>query len=122
MDNFIEDRKLLDFDDDYNLSVRIDKYENTLIETLQQHATRKRRIITLRPQTPWYNNEIAKDKRNRRKIEHRWRVSRLYIHRQLYVRQCETVNAMIKNAKTTYNSSIIFNNAHNQKVLFSIYG
>ncbi|CAB4041966.1 PREDICTED: uncharacterized protein K02A2.6-like, partial [Paramuricea clavata] len=32
--------------------VLIDKYENTLKETLQQHAPQKRRIITLRPLSP----------------------------------------------------------------------
>ena len=38
---------------------------------------------------------------------------------QLYVKQCEIVNAMIKNAKTTYYSSVISNNAHNPNVLFN---
>ena len=115
----LKDLKVLDLNDDYDLSVLIDKYENTLKETLQQHAPQKRRIITLRPLSPWYNEEIGQKKRNRRKLERRWRASGLCIDRQLYVKQCETVNAMIKNAKTTYYSSVISNNAHNQKVLFS---
>ncbi|CAB4013870.1 Hypothetical predicted protein [Paramuricea clavata] len=119
MDSFNEDLKVLDLNDDYDLSVLIDKYENTLKETLQQHAPQKRRIITLRPLSPWYNEEIGQEKRNRRKLERRWRASGLCIDRQLYVKQCETVNAMIKNAKTTYYSSVISSNAHNQKVLFS---
>ncbi|CAB4024934.1 Hypothetical predicted protein, partial [Paramuricea clavata] len=119
MDSFNEDLKVLDLNDDYDLSVLIDKYENTLKETLQQHAPQKRRIITLRPLSPWYNEEIGQEKRIRRKLERRWRASGLCIDRQLYVKQCETVNAMIKNAKTTYYSSVISSNAHNQKVLFS---
>ena len=56
---------------------------------------------------------------NRRKLQRRWRASGLCIDRQLYVKQCETVNAMIKKAKTTYYSSVISSNAHNPKVLFS---
>jgi hypothetical protein len=119
MDSFNEDLKVLDLNDDYDLSVLIDKYENTLKETLQQHAPQKRRTITLRPLSPWYNEQIGQEKRNRRKLERRWRASGLCIDRQLYVKQCETVNVMIKNAKTTYYSSVISNNAHNQKVLFS---
>ena len=59
MDSFNEDLKVLDLNYDYDLSVLIDKYENTLKETLQQHAPQKRRIITLRPLSPWYNEEIA---------------------------------------------------------------
>ncbi len=88
-------------------------------ETLKQHAPQKRRIITLRPLSPWYNEEINQEKRNRRKLERRWRSSRLCIDRQLYVKQCEIVNAMIKNAKIKYYSSVTSSNAHNQKVLFS---
>ncbi|CAB4039483.1 Hypothetical predicted protein, partial [Paramuricea clavata] len=114
MNSFNEDLKVLDLDDDYDYD-----YENTLKETLQQHAPQKRRIITLRPLSPWYNEEIGQEKRNRRKLERRWRASGLCIDRQLYVKQCETVNAMIKNAKTTYYSSVISSNARNQKVLFS---
>ncbi|CAB4040721.1 Hypothetical predicted protein, partial [Paramuricea clavata] len=100
MNSFNEDLKVLDLDDDYDydLPVLIDKYENTLKGTLQQHAPQKRRIITLRPLSPWYNEEIGQEKRNRRKLERRWRASGLCIDRQLYVKQCETVNAMIKNA------------------------
>ena len=119
MNSFNEDLKVLDLNDDYDLSVLIDKYENTLKETLQQHAPQKRRIITPRLLSPCYNEEIGQEKRYRRKLERRWRASGLCIDRQLYVKQCETVNAMIKNAKTTYYSSVISNNAHNQKVLFS---
>ncbi len=54
MDSFNEDLKVLDLNDDYDLPVLIDKYGNTLKETLEQHAPQKRRIITLRPLSPWY--------------------------------------------------------------------
>ena len=37
MDSFNEDLKVLDLNDDYDLPVLIDKYENTLKETLE-HA------------------------------------------------------------------------------------
>jgi hypothetical protein len=86
MNSFNEDLKVLDLNYDYDLSVLIDKYENALKETLQQHAPQKRRIITLRPLSPWYNEEIGQEKRNRRKPERRWRVSGLCIDRQLYVK------------------------------------
>ena len=118
MSSFNQDLEVLNFDDDYDLPILIDKYENTLKETLQKHAPLKRRLITIRPSSPWYNEEIGKEKRKRRRLERRWRTSGLCIDRQLYVKQCEVVNTMIKKAKTTYYTSIISNNAHNQKVLF----
>lgn len=83
----------------------IDQYEKSLKETLQKHA----------PSAPWYNEEIGKAKRKRRQFERRWRASRLCVDRQMYVEQCQVVNSMIKNAKTSYYSSAISNNAHNQR-------
>ena len=43
--------------------ILIDKYENTLKETLQKHAPLKRRLIIIRPSSPWYNKEIGKEKK-----------------------------------------------------------
>ena len=42
MSSFNQDLEVLNFDDDYDLPVLIDKYENTLKETLQKHAPLKR--------------------------------------------------------------------------------
>ena len=120
MDNFNKYLKVLDVDDDHNLSVLIDKYENTLKETLHWAAcSTKTTNHNFSFSITMVQSGNCSKKRNRTKLERCWGVSWLGIDRQLYVRQCETVNAMIKNAKRTYYSSIIFNNAHNQKVLFS---
>ena len=61
--------------------ILIDKYENTLKETLQKHAPLKRRLITIRPSSPWYNKEIGKEKRKRRRLESLWRTSGFCIDR-----------------------------------------
>ena len=104
---------------DAELPAIVDQYEKTLKETLEKHAPLKRRTITLRPSAPWYNEEIGKAKRQRRRLDRRWRSSRLCIHREMYAKQCQIVNDMIKDAKTTYYSSAISNNKYNQKVLFN---
>ena len=54
-----------------------ERYENTLKETLEKHAPLRRRLITLRPSAPWYHEGIGDAKRKRRKLERRWRASRL---------------------------------------------
>ena len=64
MSSFNQDLEVLNFDDDYDLPVLIDKYENTPKETLQKHASLKRRLITIRPSSPSYNGEIGKEKEN----------------------------------------------------------
>ena len=91
MTSFNQDLEVLNFDDDYDLPVLIDKYE----KTLKEHAPLRRRLITIRPSSPWYNEEIGKEKRKRRRLERRWRTSGLCIDRQLYVKQCEVVKGEV---------------------------
>ena len=97
----------------------INKYEETLKVLLDTHAPMKLRIITLRPSASWYNESINEAKRKRRRLEHRWRKSRLCIDRQLYAEQCKAVNDMLKQAKVSYYSSIISENKSNQSILFN---
>ena len=78
----------------------------------------KRGSIILRPHSPWYNDSIDAEKKRRRKLERRWRKSRLSIDRKLYVTQCGVVNDMMISAKSNYYSSIIDENKGNQTVLF----
>ena len=103
----------------FDLTGLIEKYENTLTETLERHAPLKRRVITLHPSAPWYHGRISNAKRKRRKLERRWRSPRLCVDRQIYVDQCRVVNKMLKDAKASYYSSIISENASDPKVLFN---
>ena len=72
----------------------------------------------MRPAAAWYNGDIDREKRKRRKLERRWRKSRLVIGRELYKEQCKVVSSLIKKAKENYYSNIQENNG-NQKVLFN---
>ena len=113
MDSFTDDLRNSNLKSEADLHAIIDQYEKTLKETLEKHAPLKRRTLTLRPSAPWYNEEIGKDKRHRRRLERRWLSSRLCIHEEMCVKQCQIVNDTIKDAKTTYYSSAISNNKYN---------
>ena len=102
-----------------DLSDQIDKYEYELSRILDNHAPVRSHIVIIRPLAPWYNSNIDVEKKNRRKLERRWRKSRLTIDRELYQEQCKLVSSMIKDAKTNYYSNIINENKGNQKVLFN---
>ena len=106
-------------DTNLDISSLIENYESTLSELLKTHAPEKRRIITLRPHAPWYNDSINVEKKKRRRLERQWRTTRLCIHRELYVSQCTLVNQMIKDAKSDNYSKIITENKSNQRVLFN---
>ena len=93
-------------------------YENTLSLLLEQHAPIKRRVITLRPAAPWYNEEITSQKAERRRLERKWRKTRTTAARQIYVDQRNRVNCVIYESKMRYYSSVIEGNSSNPFELF----
>ena len=96
-------------------------YNSELSTILERLAPLKKRIVTLRPAAPWYSDDIRKAKSIRRKLERKWRSTRLTIDREIYVRQCDTVNPLISSSKENYYSSIIADNKSDPKVLFSCF-
>ena len=100
------------------ISELVDLYTKELSALLEQHAPLKKKIVTLRPTAPWYSEEIRKEKSKRRKLECRWRKTQLTIDREIYVQQCNTVNALISSSKKEFYSSIITENKSDPRVLF----
>ena len=52
-------------------------YNNTLTEILDKHAPKKEKTVSFRMQVPWFNDTLHQVKRERRKVERKWRRSRL---------------------------------------------
>ena len=104
---------------DLPLEMLVDRYDNVLRDTMDILAPVKSRTIVLRPNAPWYNEDIGNEKRKRRRLEPgRWRSSRLESDRLSYLEQCRVVNAMLYKAKEFYYSSVIQDNAHDTRLLF----
>ena len=78
----------------------------------------KERVITVHPSVPWYVAEVTAEKQKQRRLEHKWRASRLHADREQYVHQCSVVIHMTKSPKSEYYSSSIKENSGTQKVLF----
>jgi exonuclease III len=105
-----------DFD---SLAELVASYNSILAELLDRYAPQKSRTVTLHPDSPWYNAEIADAKRKRRKAEKRWRRSKLEIHREMYIDARNTVKNMIAKAKASYYSDKI-EKAADSKELFKV--
>ena len=103
---------------DLSLELIVDRYDNVLRDTMDILAPVKSRTIVLRPNVPWYNEDIGNGKRKRRRLERRWRSSRLESDRLSYIEQCSVVNTMLYKAKEFYYSSVIRDNAHDTRLLF----
>ncbi|CAB4003766.1 Hypothetical predicted protein, partial [Paramuricea clavata] len=104
-------------DDNTSLSALVNNYDTVLCGILDELAPVKTRSIIVHPNALWYN-EIADAKKKRRRLERKWRSNRLDCNRANYLAQCDVVNEMLHKAREEYYSTIIRDNAHDQRVLF----
>ncbi len=74
----------------------------------------------IRPNTPWFNEDIRAAKSKKRDLEHKWRKSKLEIDRQLYREQRQVVKHMIEDAKTDYYSASVDKCDGDQKSLYGV--
>ena len=121
IDSFCEDRRDSDLlQNSYShLNTLVEQYDRTLLSILDKHAPQIKQQVTVRPSAPWYTQEVADEKNKRRRLERKWRKSKMQSDRERYVHQCYVVNNLICNLKTTYYREIISENSGNQKVLFN---
>ena len=109
-------------DEAVELNALVDQYDNVLRYLLDLHAPLKRRTVTLRPSAPWYKPEVVVQKNIRRRLERKWRSTRLLCDREQYVHQCYVVNNLIESLKSTYYTDIINEHSSDQRILFKTVG
>ena len=97
----------------------VDQYDRVLRQLLDQHASRKKSQVTVRPSAPWHTSDVVAEKRKRRRLERRWRASRLQCDRDQYVHQCCVVNNLIATLKSAHYTSIINEQSSDQRILFA---
>ncbi|XP_068675358.1 uncharacterized protein [Montipora foliosa] len=103
---------------DLSLELMVDRYDNVLCDTMDILPPVKSRTIVLPPNAPWYNEDIGNEKRKRRRLERRWRSSRLESDRLSYIEQFSVVNTILYEAKEFYYSSVVRDSAHDTRLLF----
>ena len=103
---------------DLSLNLMVDMHDNVLLDTMDILPPVKSRTNVLRPNAPWYNEDIGNEKRKRRRLERRWGANRLESDRLSYIEQCSVVNTMLYKAKEFYSSSVIRDNAYDTRLLF----
>ena len=75
---------------------------------------------TLIPNSPWYTDQLRREKHNRRRAERTWLRTGLIVHRQVYRAQGVVVNRMQLAVKRDYYTDKIASCGSNQKQLFDI--
>ena len=98
----------------------VEAYDTGIRRIVDHHAPLVVKTVTLRPNSPWYTDELRREKHNRRRAERTWLRTGLVIHRQVYRAQCVIVNRMLLAAKRDYYTDRIASCGSNQKQLFNI--
>ena len=95
----------------------VEAYDTGLRRIVDHHVVK---TVTLRPNSPWYTDELRREKHNRRRAERTWLRTGLVIHRQVYRAQCVVVNRMLLAANRNYYTDKIASCGSDQKQLFNI--
>lgn len=82
----------------------------------------KSRTVTIRPAAPWFSEEIKLERRVRRRLERRWRRTRLPKGRLRFIEQNRIVNELLLSVRSQYYTKLIDDNCLNRRKLFGIVG
>ena len=89
-------------------------------QILDKHAPEATKIVSLKPESPWYTEEVHMAKITKRMAERRWRKSRLTIDREVYIREKNKMKRVIKHAKSKYFQEQICEKSRNPKALSNL--
>ena len=95
-------------------------YFSSLRSILDQHAPVQKRLLPIRPYSPWYTDEITQANKERRRCEIQWRDTGLTVHYQIFIKQRNSVKWMITDSKRSYLKDKIEENSTNPRALFTI--
>ena len=79
-----------------------DQYNTVVSAIVDEHAPLQSGRVAVRPLVPWFSDALADAKRERRRMERKWRHTPIQINRDIYKTQCGHVKHMIKAAKSYY--------------------
>ena len=88
-----------------DLSDAVQSYNTNLTNIVDNHVPEKTRVFNVRADSPWYNSELGKEKRIRRKLERTYKRTSLAVDRERFDKQRTKYNNLLTSAKTTYYKS-----------------
>ena len=91
-----------------------------MLSLLDEVLPLKSKTVSSKPAVPWHTHDIYLARAKRRKLEKKWRQTKLTVHLELYLEQCKTVKKLLQEAKTNYYQVTIDQCAGDQKKLFQV--
>ncbi len=104
-----------------NVDELTERYVSGLSSLIDTHAPIITRVVTLRPDSPWYTESLRDAKTTRRGLERDWRKGGKKLEdRKLYRDQCSNIARELNSTKTDYYSTKVSECKHDTKQLFNI--
>ena len=103
-----------------DLTTLVNHYNDKLSQLINEHAPEQTRLVSLRKPTPWIREDIKEEKQKRRRLERKWRRTKLKVDEQIYKTQKNKVTAMLDGYKIKYYSELVQQKAHNPREFFKI--
>ena len=101
-----------------DLDTLVNCYNETLRSALDIYAPVLTRDIIVRLRAPWFNEDIRKAKRTRRKAEKKWRTTRLPADLAAFKKERHRVVNLMNEARRVYYNQFVEDNSTDQRRLF----
>ena len=101
-----------------DLDTLVNCYNETLRSVLDTYAPVLSRDIIVRPRALWFNEDIRKAKRTRRRTEKKWRTTRLPADLVAFKKERNRVVNLMNEARRDYYNQFIEDNSTDQRRLF----
>lgn len=95
-------------------------YNEGLRSLVDVHAPLRTKTIRQRPDCPWYTEDLHAAKHLRRKLERKWRKTKLSVDHQIYRDQCVTTNKLLLRTRLSYYSDKIITCGRDQGGIFKL--
>ena len=95
-------------------------YDNNLRTLLDVHAPSRSRTILMRPRAPWFTRELSEEKREKRRLEGRYRSTGTTADAVRFKDHCARYCRLLSVARESFYNSKILESSGDQKVLFSV--
>ena len=92
-----------------NLDAAVKHYNSLLCDIAAKHAPEKSRVVCVRAESPWFTSELAREKRDRRKLERAYKRTNLESDELRLIAQRDKYNHLLSEAKKNYYKSQIEN-------------
>ena len=103
-----------------SVSECVPNFDHMLHKLIDIHAPARNKTILLRPRSPWFTHELSMEKREKRRLERRYRNPGKTEDELRFKEQSARYCQLLSITRETFYNSKIVENAGDQKALFSV--